>query len=246
MKVFFTVILFLFNIQLYCQTDGLDSLNTKPKKSFIKQSIVPFSLIGTGLVINYASGSIGKENIQKQIQNQFPNFETNADDFLLFVPAITMYAADLLKVESKNDAFTQTKYLFISGLANSLVTYGIKKLTNEERPNGEDNLSFPSGHASNAFVMATVLYHEFKDSNPWIAYSGFVFAGTTAAFRVLNNVHWVSDVLVGAGLGIIITDLVYRFEPLKNWNPFKNKNMKMTWSPTYVNNGLGLYANIQF
>lgn len=221
----------------------------KPKtaqKPFLKQSIVPLTLIGTGLIINYSGGAIGKENLQEKINTAFPDFNTDLDDFLQYVPVLTMYTADLLKVESKNDVFTQTKILFISAIATNAITFGLKHVTNETRPNGSDDLSFPSGHTSNAFMMATVLFHEFKETKPVLAYSGFVFASATGAIRVLNNSHWVSDVLVGAGIGIIVTDLVYRFEPLKNWNPFKNKKVSTIISPSYNENALGLYANIQF
>jgi hypothetical protein len=245
-RSFLFLIIILFHFGAIAQKDSLNVRNIKPQKSFLKQSIVPFSLITTGLIINYSHGSIGKENLQKNIQNSFPDFKTNVDDFLLFVPALTMYTADLFKVKSKNDAFTQTKYLVIAGLTNNLITVGLKNITKEERPDGSDNDSFPSGHTSNAFVMATVLHHEFIDSNAWLAYSGYLFAATTGVFRVLNNKHWVGDVLVGAGIGILVTDLVYRFEPLKNWNPFKNKKTKVIMSPTYSDNKFGLYANLQF
>ena len=241
------LILFIFlHLSAKAQVDSIPKVYQQKNKSWLKQSIVPLTLIGTGLFINYSSGAFSKENIQDGINDAFPDFSSNADDFLLFVPALTMYTADLLKVESKNDAFTQTKYLLISGIATNIVTYGIKHLTNETRPNGEDELSFPSGHTSTAFVMATVLFHEFKDTKPVLAYSGFVFASATGVLRVLNNEHWTSDVLVGAGIGIMITDLVYRFEPLKNWNPFKNKKISTIICPSYKENTLGLYANIQF
>jgi hypothetical protein len=240
------LIVLLLHLNVNGQTDTLSVKKSKLQKSFLKQSIAPLSLIATGLIINYANGTIGKENIQKKIQNDFPDFHTSADNYLLFAPTVMMYAADLLKIDSKNDAFTQTKYLVIAGLTNSLISVGIKSITNEQRPDGSDNDSFPSGHTSNAFVMATVLHHEFIDTNPWLAYSGYIFATTTGVLRVLNNKHWVSDVLVGAGIGIMVTDLVYRFEPLKNWNPFKNKKNKVILSPTYTDNKFGFYANIQF
>ena len=233
------------NVFLFGQKDSL--VVSQPKqKSFLKQSIVPLSLIGAGLIINYSNGAIGKENLQEQIQNTFPDFNTTADDFLLFVPVLTMYTADIFKVKSKNNAFDQTKYLAISLIINNVITFGLKNITNEERPNGENNQSFPSGHTSNAFVMATVLHHEFIDTSPWLAYSGYLFATTTGVFRVLNNKHWVSDVLVGAGLGILVTDLVYRFEPLENWNPFKNEKVQTTIAPSYYKNTAGLYINIRF
>jgi membrane-associated phospholipid phosphatase len=240
------VLFIILHLTAKAQVDSIPKIVQQKNKSWIKQSIVPLTLIGTGLFINYSSGTFSKENIQDGINDAFPDFSTNADDFLMFVPALTMYTADLLKVESKNDAFTQTKYLLISGIVTNIVTFGIKHLSNETRPNGEDELSLPSGHTSSAFVMATVLFHEFKDTKPVLAYSGFVFASATGVLRVLNNEHWTSDVLVGAGIGIIITDLVYRFEPLKNWNPFKNRKVSTIISPSYKENTFGLYANIQF
>lgn len=243
---YFFGLLFFFHLITYSQIDSLSVINESNQKPFLKQSIVPLSLIGAGLIINYSDGAIGKENLQEQITNTFPDFHSDLDDFLLFVPVITMYTADLLKVESQHDAFTQTKILFISALATNAITYGLKHATNETRPNEEDNLSFPSGHTSNAFMMATVLFHEFKNTKPVLAYSGFVFATATGALRVLNNEHWVSDVLVGAGIGIMVTDLVYRFEPLKNWNPFKSDKISTIISPSYKENTFGLYANIQF
>lgn len=235
-----------FQLHVNGQTDSTSITTATYQKPFLKQSIVPLSLIGAGLIINYSDGAIGKENLQEEIIRAFPDFNSNLDDFLLFVPTLTMYTADLLKVESRHDAFSQTKILFISAIATNAITFGLKHITNETRPNGENDLSFPSGHTSNAFMTATVLFHEFKETKPVLAYSGFVFASATGVLRVMNNAHWVSDVLVGAAIGILVTDLVYRFEPLQGWNPFKNDKISTIISPSYNENTLGFYANIQF
>ncbi len=241
----FPFIIIFFNTTVNSQTDSIASSTKIEQSTFLKKSILPISLIGSGLIINYSNGSFGKENLQENIHDNLDDFHTNIDNFTMFAPVIIMYSADLMKIESKNDVFTQTKYLAIAGLVNNLITVSVKKITDEQRPNGEE-YSFPSGHTSNAFVMATVLHHEFIDSSPIIAYSGYVFATTTGVLRVLNNKHWVSDVLVGAGLGIIVTDLVYRFEPLKNWNPFKNKKTQVFMSPSFNKEQFGLYANLRF
>ena len=247
MKVQTSIIAFLLILKLSAQVDStsIDLPKIDEKKSFLKSSVVPISLIGAGLFVNYSGGTFGKENLQEEIQNGLNGFETSFDDFLFATPAIVMYGADLLKIESKNDAFTQTKYLGIALVANGALTYGLKKITNEERPNGEAD-SFPSGHTSMAFVMATILHREFNDSNKWIAYSGYFLATGTAALRVMNNEHWVSDVFVGAGIGMLVADLVYRIEPLKNWQPFKEKQWKAMVSPSFQDNTMGLYANLQF
>ncbi len=243
---FYIALIFFIQVNAYSQIDSLSIQATSHQKPWLKQSIVPLSLIGAGIIINYSDGAIGKENLQEKITTAFPDFQTDVDDFLQYVPILTMYTADLFKVESKNDVFTQTKILLISAIATNAVTFGLKHAIGETRPNERDDLSFPSGHTSNAFMMATILFHEFKETKPVLAYSGFVFASATGALRVLNNEHWVSDVLVGAGIGIIVTDLVYRFEPLKNWNPFKNDKISTIISPSYKENTVGLYANIRF
>jgi membrane-associated phospholipid phosphatase len=245
MKYYLILTIFLFHYLSFSQIDTTHIPTKKPKNSFLKKSIVPLSLIGTGLIINYAPGIFGKENLQANIQERHPNFSTKADDYLLYGSVVLLYGADILKIPSKNDVFTQTKYLIIATLANAIVIESMKRLWNEERPNGQEH-SFPSGHTSYAFVMATVLRNEFNDTNPVLAYSGYIFATATGVLRVLNNAHWVSDVLVGAGIGMLVTELVYRFEPLKNWHPFKNKKVSTFVSPSFLENKLGLYVNVQF
>ncbi|MFD1315781.1 phosphatase PAP2 family protein [Namhaeicola litoreus] len=244
-KALIIALLVVFKLNAQIDSTAVYLPKTDQKNSFLKSSIIPFSIIGVGLYVNYSNGNLGKVNLQNEIQNGLNDFETSLDDFLFVTPSLVMYGADLLKIESKNDAFTQTKFLGIALLANGAITYTLKKITNEVRPNGEAD-SFPSGHTSMAFVMATVLHREFNDTNKWVAYSGYFLATGTAVLRVLNNEHWVSDVLVGAGIGMIVADLVYRIEPLKNWQPLKKKQWKVMLSPTFENNTMGIYANLQF
>lgn len=155
-----------------------------------------------------------------------------------------MYIADLASIKSENNWFDQSKYLFISNLFSVGITQLIKRSNQKLRPNGETD-SFPSGHATIAFTNATVLYHEFHNSSPILAYSGYAFASTVGFFRMANNRHYLSDILVGAGIGIAVTNLVYYFKPLKNFNPFKKvKNISVY--PSYKDNSYGLYASYQF
>ena len=217
----------------------------KRNNTFIKKSILPASLIGVGLFINFSSGSLGKENLQENIQDGL-NFDSNLENIFLITPAIELYAANIFKVPSKNTVIDQTKNLLIANLVTFGVSELLKQSTNELRPDGSDYLSFPSGHTANAFVMATVLHHEYIDSSPWLAYSGYAFSTATAVFRVLNNKHYVSDVMVGAGIGIAITELTYAFKPLQNWHPFQNEKRQVFIAPTYMNDAFGLMGVISF
>lgn len=60
--------------------------------------------------------------------------------------------------------------------------------------------SFPSGHTTTAFAIATVFAEQYSDSPvvPIIAYATASIVGIT---RMVENRHWASDVFVGACLG---------------------------------------------
>jgi len=179
----------------------------------LKNQIVPIGLISGGLLIEAL-------NCKQKMQDWFPGTITNVDDYIQYAPIAILYTSDFFGVKHRNNVFNQTKYLIISELATSIITNSLKRIIYSTRPNG-DPFSFPSGHTSQSFTGATVLYIETKDYCLPLAYSGYFFSTTTAVLRVTNNKHWLSDVLVGAGVGILVTNLVYYIEPLKNWDPFK-------------------------
>jgi hypothetical protein len=206
-------------------------------KQTIRRSILPSALIGAGIVINHSQF---EKNFQEKLRsNVIEDFHLSVDDYLQYVPIAEMYLADALGVKSRNHWFDQTKYLLISNLISSGITHGLKNLTAKTRPNG-DPFSFPSGHTTLAFTNATVLFNEFNETSPVLAYSGYAFATTTGVFRMLNNKHWLSDVLVGAGIGMLVTELVYYFEPFKAFNPFK-KSSSITLIPKISGQQYGFY-----
>lgn len=239
-------ILFFNLLSLNAQTNNLqkDSLKVetysqvKKPKSLLEKSIVPASLIGVGLLIN---NSDFEKNFQTDIRNNVGHdYQTSVDDYLLFVPVVQMYAADAFGMKAKNHWFDQTKNLFISNVVSTGISELLKATIIKTRPNGDDTNSFPSGHTTIAFTNAAVLQNEFQEASRVFAYSGYAFATTTGVFRMLNNKHYLSDVLVGAGIGIFVTQLVYHFEPFKNFNPFK-KSKDISFFPQYKENTYGFY-----
>ncbi len=111
----------------------------------------------------------------------------------------------------KKAAYRSLKAAVISGL----VTETLKTLTHRQRPNkGEgpyafegagwssDNTSFPSGHSTGAWAVATVFATEYKETKwvPWVAYS---LAAITSWSRVYDEKHWGSDVVLGALIGYV-------------------------------------------
>lgn len=190
-----------------------DSIGKQSREFRLSRQVAPATLILAGFAV---TGHPAKE----KLQDMFPRTNTRVDNYLQWSPGFVMYTADIFGVKHKNNAFNQTKYLIISQLATSGIVQLLKYTTNVTRPNGGTH-SFPSGHTSNAFAGATVLFHEYSESCLPVAISGYVLSSATGVLRVTNNRHWVPDVLVGAGIGIIVTNLVYYIEPLKNWDPFK-------------------------
>lgn len=214
-----------------------DILKTKKKRSLLKKSIVPASLIGLGLIIN---NSDFEKNLQTDLRNSVGNdYEFPIDDYILFLPVVQMYAADAFGMKAKNHWFDQTKYLFISNVVATGISELLKSSITKTRPDGGEN-SFPSGHTTIAFTNAAVLQNEFQETSAVFAYSGYAFAATTGVFRMLNNKHYLSDVLVGVGIGIFVTQLVYHFEPFKKFNPFK-KSKNISLFPQYKENTYGFY-----
>jgi len=71
--------------------------------------------------------------------------------------------------------------------------------------NPGDN-SFPSGHSMTAFCAAAVLGRAYQAE--WLAYS---LAGLVAYSRIYNQKHWPADVIAGAGLGLLIGNVVVNY-----------------------------------
>lgn len=79
-------------------------------------------------------------------------------------------------------------------------TSAVKVLANRQRPgNSTNRLSFPSGHSSSAFATASALYWSY---GPWIGIPSYILATGVAASRLSDDVHWLSDTVAGASIGI--------------------------------------------
>ncbi len=215
-----------------------DSLRTDDKVSIVP-FIVPLSLITAGAAI---SGSDLEKDIQSDIRDYIGNdFNCEADDYIVHIPAAEVFFFDLIGYKAKNSFFQRAKYFAVANLASQAIVQSLKLSTDKLRPNGENRESFPSSHTNIAFTNATVLYHEYKDTSSFIAYSGYVFAVSTGALRIMNNNHWTGDVLAGAGIGIFCANLVYQFEPLKDWHPFGlGENNNIYAFPEFGNDSYGL------
>ena len=180
------------------------------------------------------------EKMKEEIWTEHPHTLLHADNYLQWAPALAVYGLNLAGVKGKNNFRDRTMIYGISEVIMSSVVFSVKKFTGEWRPNGSDALSFPSGHTANAFAAAEFLRQEYKDVSPWYGVAGYVAAGATGYLRMYNNKHWLGDVVAGAGVGILSTDLAYYIYPYIKRKLFKNKSVSTFVMPTYQNGSVGV------
>lgn len=147
----------------------------------------------------------------REMRNLFQkDYHESWDNYTQYAPLVATWGLHAAGVEGQSS----WKRLAVSNAVSALIVAGItnslKYTVRERRPDETAKNSFPSGHTATAFMAATILHKEYgQTQSPWYSVAGYSMATATAVGRILNNRHWVTDVLVGAGVGIIATDLGY-------------------------------------
>ena len=191
-----------------------DTLDTQPQAS-IKQFIVPAVFLGYGLVSLTNNNPIRKLDLRvtNGIKAHSPEFYTRADDYLRYAPAAAVYALNLSGIKGKHSLADATGIYLLTTAISGTLAISSKHLSHRTRPDGSDDHSFPSGHSTTGFASAEFLNQEYKDISPWYGYAGYTVATTTAVLRLYNKKHWLSDVVAGAGFGILSTKVSYLLYP---------------------------------
>ena len=189
-----------------------DSLLTSScDHSLLKSFLLPASLVTAGIIIESLPSHtvFSKESIQQLVQDRTNGFRTTTENYLQFVPVGAMFGLKLGGVKSRSDLLNQAIITAKSEFLMAVVVSSMKYIVNDKRPDGSSDNSMPSGHTTQAFVSATLLDMEYRDTSPWISVGGYLCATATGFLRVANNRHWASDVLIGAGIGIATVKVVY-------------------------------------
>lgn len=219
--------------------DSLDSVKPKSPSFFVRQhqwmaknyrmvkASDPYALlhsvyVGVPLIVG---GFVAKHE-DKKLRNMrttyLKEFHLRIDDAMQYLPGAVMLGMKIGGVESRSSwGRMLTSDAFASALM-ALAVNSLKTTTRVTRPDGSSNNSFPSGHTATAFMTATMLSREYGDRLPAVSIAGYTVATATGLWRMANNRHWLSDVMVGAGIGIVSTELGYFLADLI----FKEKGMK--------------------
>ncbi|MGN1230131.1 MAG: phosphatase PAP2 family protein [Prevotella sp.] len=188
------------------------SRDFKPYTFFQDQTYVGIPLFLAGVIAKSEKRSFRQNtaDLRNSRTRLLTNFHSEIDNYTQFAPAVLALGLNVAGVEGRSDlgrfaVSSALAYGIMAGIVNP-IKYGAKEL----RPDGSTRNSFPSGHTATAFVSATILHKEYGlTRSPWYSIAGYGVATATGVMRVLNNRHWVSDVLSGAGIGIFSTELAY-------------------------------------
>lgn len=122
------------------------------------------------------------------------NVERNGDRLRDWIPRAA-FAATLFY----NDGWDGSLQFAESYVVANWITAGLKHVTDKRRPNGDCCSSFPSGHASRAFMGAGFIHARYGWKWALPAYAGATYV---AISRVHAKKHYPEDVIAGAAIGV--------------------------------------------
>ena len=208
----------------YCyKLSGQDSsatknfaLDTTEQPAYHQSSLKPAGLILPGSLLLYGClkpviNGIPRldDHINTTVQQRYPGFHGNAADYLMWAPSASVYAMDAFHVKT---AHSFREHLILEAgsiLITGGIGYGMRLISLHIDVYKTNNTKFPSGHTANAFRGAEIVHQELKKVHPLLSYSGYVVATGVGMLRIYGKEHLLSEVLAGAGLGILSTKLTY-------------------------------------
>jgi membrane-associated phospholipid phosphatase len=176
---------------------------------------VPVTLVALGYVSrNENVLDELKEEVNEETREHFPHFRTSIDDYSRHLPVWGAYGLYALGMKGERGVVPFTVCYGISHALSTSIVSNLKRVGHTQRPDdAADFSSFPSAHTAEAFMTATLLHEQFGRERPWVSVAGYGVATATGAMRMLNNRHWVTDVLAGAGIGFLSAEIVWRLYP---------------------------------
>lgn len=248
-KIVLVVIFLLSSISIHSQNaKAKDSIQKSEKalKFKMKQLIIPAVLCSYGVL---AIESDYLKLINTELRNELKESideKLTIDDFSQYAPLATVYLFNNVGIRGKHNLKDRSIIYASSYIMMSGAVSGLKFLTKVERPDGSSNNSFPSGHTATAFSGAEFLWQEYKDVNIWYGIAGYTVATGTGFFRIYNGRHWLSDVAMGAGIGILSTKLAYWMFPYQKRIFKSERNIGSALMPFYDGKKYGLGMVLKF
>jgi membrane-associated phospholipid phosphatase len=235
-----------YNQHVKKRSDSASSIQLNAH-SFINEQVKPISFIIPASMVAYGVWAVNNDylkkfnrRVNKEIFHDNPHPAVRIDDYLQYTPAAAVFGLNAFGIKGKHKMLDAGAIYLMSNAIMSGIVVSIKKTTPVMRPDMSNNNSFPSGHTATAFVSAEFLLREYIDVSPWIGIAGYGAAFLTGYLRMYNNRHWFSDVVAGAGIGVISTKLAYLLYNQIQPRLLKNKGKNAIILPSYQNGSWGV------
>lgn len=218
-----------------------------PYKFKPTQLVIPGTLIGIGII---GTSNNWMRHRNKEIRDELQEHikrKITIDNYTQYLPIAATYGLNLCGIKGKHDYVDLTIIFATAHILMSATVTTMKHFYKVERPDASEMNSFPSGHTATVFMQAELLRKEYNEVSPWIGYSGYAVAACTGYLRMHNNRHWLTDVITGAGIGILSTEAAYWLYPVIAKTFFRKRYLKNTFiSPFVSQDGKGVSCAITF
>lgn len=208
--------------------------------------LVPTLLLTAGALTTHRVELLeSDEEMREEIREHMGRPTTTLDNQLRYLPGAAALGLGLAGVPGRHKPVDQLLLAALAFTLNDAATSNLKKLTQVQRPDRSDFHSFPSQHTSLAFASATFLHKEYGGRSIWYSLGGYGVAATTGGIRMAKDAHWLSDVLAGAGVGILSTEAAYWLYP-RLMKPMRRVlGSRALVVPSYKQGALGATAVVQ-
>ena len=194
-------------------------------------AVAPGLLLGSACVVRHFDNDLLKFR-----EDHLFSFHNSADDVVQTLPGVVFLGLRAVGVKGKSETWGQL--LAATGFSAAItagLTEGLKNTWGRTRPNDEYfHNSFPSGHTFTAFTGATLLHREYGGKSIWYSVGGYTLAGLVGVSRILNKEHWASDVLAGAGLGLVSGHLGYGLAECMFAHPRRGRPSYYGRNPSFI------------
>lgn len=188
--------------EMHRAVSDVEDKSLRDEMKFEYQNLIP-------LVYGFVSTYTRHDFVQNH-PAVFEHTNSSAKDYA--VAGSPLVAAWILKAAGLKSRSTTRRMITANAFSLAIaagLTEGTKHIVNEQRPDLTDNHSFPSGHTTLAYAGAAILSREFGHVSPWVTVGGYTAATATSMLRIKHNAHWLNDVYMGAGIGVVSTNVGY-------------------------------------
>lgn len=195
--------------------DGRDSVAFKAA-----DLIAPFAVMTTALSIHTFAHDSWDAAVRTGAQEWRLSDNANRgrdiapfDDYIQYAPLVLDLGLGFTGVRTRHCFIDRTIEAALAYAALGIINGSAKEIFYTRRPNSADYKSFPSGHTGFVFTGAELVRLEYGWG--WGA-GAYAVAATVAVMRVYRDWHWMSDVMMGAGVGILCANIGnWLLEPTK-------------------------------